>query len=891
MTRRPNPSPYTEPALARWLLALVTPARERQFLLGDMAEEYAWMIERGGSPRDARRWYWAQLRSSFIPGLQRLRPPVPRGSGFIQGPSMNNLANDIRVGLRSLGRRPGFTFIALLTLAVGIGANVAMYTVVRGVLLKPLIYDEPDRVVQLFEQRAHDPALGNVSYPDFHDLAERSRTLEAVAATQGWIPTTIIDDEPLRINGVVVSGNYFDVLGVTPALGRFFLPEEDEIGHDPVLVVSHAFWTRHLGADPAAIGTTLDLLGTAYTIIGVTPPTLEVPRGSIEVWRPRPTWFQVSEQNRTGHNTRPVARLAEGVSLADANAELHRLSEQLEAENPGHVGHRVVAIPIMELMVGDVRTALMVLFAAVGLVLMIACANIANLLLSRATGRQREVAVRTALGAQRSRLVFQFLTESLLLATGGAILGVALAAVGTRALAALASSGLPRTHLITIDASVLAFAAAATVVTALLFGMVPALQGSVVHLAATLKEGARGSSDGVSRRRWRRGLVIGELALAVMLLTGAGLLLKTFANLRTVDVGFESDHVTTARLYPPNVTYPGTEDLTRYYRAVVDRLSRIPGVAYAAAVSFLPMSGGYEGDSIRRDDLPPPAPGERQGAEARAITPEYFRTMGIDLIRGRQFTAADDSMAPPVLIINQALADALFPGEDPLGKRVTIVQVSREIVGLVANVRQFGVQEPLESAMYAPHAQPFVWWIRRRMSVVVKAEGAISGLAPAIRHAVREVDPTVTIRQLESLTALQSRDIATPRFQAQLLTMFAGIALFLAAVGVAAVMGYNVSQRRGEIGVRMALGAERSDVMFLILAEGMKLVLAGLAIGLIGSAVASRLLQTMLFGVSPSDTQTYLTAPAVLALVALVAVMIPAFMASRVDPMEALREE
>jgi putative ABC transport system permease protein len=872
-------------------LALVTPARERPFLLGDMAEEYAWMIERGGSPRDARRWYWAQLRGSFIPGLKRLKPPVPRGSGFMQGPSMNNLRHDVRVGLRSLGRRPGFTAIALLTLAVGIGANVAMYTVVRGVLLKPLSYDEPDRVVHLFERRAQDPALTNVSYPDFHDIAERSQTLEAVAATQGWIPTTIMDDEPLRINGVAVSGNYFDVLGVTPALGRFFLPEEDEIGHAPVVVVSHAFWTNHLAADPAAVGRTLELSSTRYTIIGVTPPSLEVPRGGIEVWQSRPTDFQVSEQNRTGHNMRPVARLAEGVSLVEANAELERLSEQLQAENPEHVGHRVVAVSMMELMVGDVRTALMVLFAAVGLVLMIACANIANLLLSRATGRQREVAVRTALGAQRSRLVYQFLTESLLLATGGAILGVALATVATRVLGSLAASGLPRTQLITIDASVLAFAAASAVITALVFGLVPALQGSVVRLAETLKEGSRGSSDGLSKRRWRRGLVVGELALAVMLLTGGGLLLRTFANLRAVDVGFESDQVTTARLYPPRVTYPEHEDLTRYYRAVVDRLSAIPGVASAAAVSFLPMSGGYEGDGVRRDDRPPPEPGEGQGAEARAVTPEYFRTMGIDLIRGRGFTAADDSTAPLVLIINQALADALFPGEDPLGKRVSIHRVSREIVGIVANVRQFGVQEPIEAGMYAPHAQPFIWWIRRRMSVAVKAEAAIAGLGPVMRQAVRDVDPTVTMRQLESLTALQDRDIAAPRFQAQLLILFAGIALFLAAVGVAAVMGYNVAQRRGEIGVRLALGAERSDVMLLVLAEGMKLVLAGLAIGLVGSAAASRLIRTMLFGVSPSDMQTYLIAPAVLAVVALVAVMIPAFMASRVDPIEALREE
>ena len=303
------------------------------------------------------------------------------------------------------------------------------------------------------------------------------------------------------------------------------------------------------------------------------------------------------------------------------------------------------------------------------------------------------------------------------------------------------------------------------------------------------------------------------------------------------------------------------------------------------------MSGGYEGDAIRRDDRPPPQPGELQGAEARAVTPEYFRTMGIDLIRGRGFTAGDDSAAALVLVINQALADELFPGEDPLGKRVSIFQVSREIVGIVANVRQFGAREPIEPTMYAPHAQPFVWWIRRRMSLAVKAAGAIAGLTPAIRNAVREVDPTVPIRDVQPLAALQERDIATSRFQAQLLILFAGMALFLAAVGVAAVMGYNVAQRRGELGVRMALGAERSDVMFLVLWDGLKLVLAGLAIGLVGSAVASRLLQTMLFGVSPSDTQTYVTAPAVLALVAMLAVVIPALSASRVDPMEALREE
>ena len=804
---------------------------------------------------------------------------------------MTNVLTDVRIGLRALARHPGFTAIALLTLAVGIGANVAMFTVVRGVLLKPLAYDQPERVVHLFERREQEAGMGNVSYPDFHDIAERSRTLEAVAATQGWIPTTIMGEEPLRISGVSVSGNYFGILGVSPAAGRFFLPEEDVIGHQPVVVISHAFWTTHLAADQVAIGSAINLSGTSYTIIGVTPPGLEVPRGTIEMWRSRPLGFQAEEQNRTGHNMRPVARLAEGVSLDDANEELSRITEQLEREHPRHVGHRVFAVPVMEFMVGDVRTSLMALFVAVGLVLLIACANLANLMLSRATERRREVAVRTALGARRSRLVHQFLTESLLLATGGAILGLAVAAVATRAFASFAASGLPRADLIGIDGPVMVFAAGTAVATALLFGLVPAVQGSLVHLGETLKEGSRGSTDGKQKRLWRRGLVIGELALAVMLLTGGGLLLKSFTNVQAVDVGFESDRVMTARLFPSQVTYPGHEDLTRYYRAVVDRLAELPGVTSAAAVSFLPMSGGYEGDAIQRDDRPPPEPGARQGAEARAVTPDYFRSLGIELVAGRVFTAMDDSTAPLVLVINQALADALFPGEDPLGKRVSIFQVSREIVGIVGNVRQFGAQEPIEASMYAPHAQPFVWWIRRRMALVVKATGPVAPLAPALRQALREIDPTVPIRRVEPLAVLRADDVARPRMQAQLSSLFAGIALFLAAVGTAAVMGYNVAQRRGEIGVRMALGAERSDVLRMVLLDGMKLVVLGVAIGLAGWAAAGRLIGAMLFGISPGDLQTYLVAPAVLTIVAMAAVLIPARRASRVDPIEALREE
>jgi len=879
------------PPLAEMLFKMVTPAKERCFVLGDLREEFHRMMMAGSSRRAARRWYWRQLFGSVLPGLRRIMGPRPPGLQPSNGGLVRNFGHDLRLAGRGLARRPLFTAVAATTLAVGIGATVAMFSIVNGVLLTRLGYTQPDRVVHLFSLLVQAEGQLPMSYPDFHDLRERTRTLSEAAAMMGW-GATLFDGEPLRVTGASVSGNYFDVLGVQPAVGRFFLPEEGELGHEPVVVLSHSFWQRRFGGDPGLVGQALELSGISYTVVGVAPHDLEVPWGEVDMWRARPDYFSVTRASRGSHNTWPIARIASGATLDEVNAELAEIAVQLEPEEPAHRGQRFQAVPIMDVMVGSVRPVLIVLLGSVALVLLIACANVANLLLSRATERKREIAVRSSLGAARGQIIAQLLSESVLLAALGGVLGVGIAYVSVDLFVALGTTQIPRASLVHIDRTVLAFALGVSMLTAIVFGLAPAVQASKVDLAQSLREGGRGSTDGAKRRAARHGLVVAEVALCSMLLIGAGLFLKSLNNLTQVETGYSSEDVLTFRLSPIGEQYQEHDDLTRYYQDVIARLSAIPGVTSVGAASFSPLGAGENQEDVTRDDRPLPDPVEIMNAPVRAVTPDYLPTLGISLLRGRQFSDADDVSAPDVAIVSEDLVRQLFPGEDPIGRYVTVdYDRSRRIVGVVEDVRHRGVQEDVRPTIYAPHAQQFIPYVRRAMSVGLKTQIDHRVLADAVRTAVWDVDPTVPVQDYQALAQLVFEDMGGPRFRATLLTTFATLALLLAMIGVAGAVAYSVAQRRSEIGIRMALGARSGTVVGMVMKEGMRQVVLGMALGVGGALALGSVVESMLFDVAPRDPVALVASSMVLTTVAALAIWIPAARAAGVGAFKVLREE
>jgi putative ABC transport system permease protein len=800
------------------------------------------------------------------------------------------MLNDFRYALRQLIKSPSFTFVAIITLALGIGACTAIFSVVNVVLLRPLNYPEPDRIVSIRETNLPQFPVFSVSPPNYLDWEKQTKSYEYLAAYTGADLNLTGDGEPQQLSGLKATAHYFDVYGVKPILGRMWLPEEDAQGKDHVVVLSYHFWQRVFGGAADVVGRSIQLNGEPYTVVGVAQIGFGL-TSKVEAWMPmafKPE--DTANDARGGHYINVVGRLRPGVRVAQARAELELLATQLAKQYPdSNKGWGIFLMPIQDYIVRDVKPVLYTLLGAVGCVLLIACANLANLLLARATARHREISIRAALGASRARLVRQLLTESVVLSLCGGVAGVILARWGLDALLALAPSSLPRISEIHLDSGVLIFSLALSIITGLVFGIAPAWLAARADVNEALKQGARGSTEGGARGRLRSALVVLEVTFALMLLGGAGLLARSFMQLAHVDPGFTPENATLLQLSLPQKKYAMPEQQTAFADALLERVKVLPGVQWAGITHSMPLLGGYV-LTFSIEGRPPIAPSDQPSASYYAVTPDYFRAMGIRLIRGRTFTPRDDAKAPRVAIINEAFARQFFPNEDPIGKRIDIdlgPDAWREIVGIVGDIKQNGPDQATSAQSYEPFAQkPF-----NSIDLVIRTKGAPAALLGALRPAVYSVDkdqPIGTIRPLEEIMAER---IASQRFAMTLLTVFSLVALVIAAVGIYGVMAYSVVQRTGEFGIRMALGAQQGDVLRLVLAQGGKLIGLGLVIGLLATLAASRAMGSMLFNTSAYDPLTLTSITLLLGAVALVACFFPANRATKVNPIEALRTE
>jgi len=810
---------------------------------------------------------------------------------------MDTMWQDIRFGFRTLLRSPATSVVALLTLALGIGANTALFSVVNGVLLEPLPYPEPDELVAVMES---NPGRGFDQFyaapPNFDDWRRQNQAFSALAAAAQRPFNLTGGERPESVRGTQVTPEFFRVVEVQPALGRGFLPEDGRPGAPKVVVLSHGLWQRRFGSDPGILDRQIPIDGESYTVVGIMPPGFSLPSRQ-EIWVPLP-WVFPPEMRGT-HFLLAYGRLKDGVTVEQAQIEMKTIAARLERQYPDtNAGWTVLVTPLHDILVEGVRPALLLLLAAVAFVLLIACANVANLLLARLAVREREIAVRTALGAGRTRLVRQMLTESLVLFVVGGALGILLATWATRALVALYGEGLPREQAIGIDGRVLLFTLFLSLGTGFLFGLAPALSATSGGLFGALKEGGRSLAGGSRGRLARNLLVLGEVAIALVLLVGAGLLLQSFARLRAVDPGFRTEGILTADLALPEQRYADPGRQVAFTRELLDRLRVIPGVQSASTVFPLPLSGYPFVLGFAVEGHPVPPSSEQPSANVRLITPDFFKTMGIPVLKGRPFTLRDDLKSLPVLIVNRTMAERLWPGEDPIGKRITFGSTEgpnvpwQEVVGLVADIHHAGLDQDPGSEAYWPRLQAPV---NGTMSILLRTDVEPAQLAGAVRKAVRSIDSDLPVERVQSLEAVVSEALAGSRFQTVLLGIFAGVALLLAAVGVYGVISYSVAQRTHEIGIRMALGARRPEVLSLVVRQGMALVLAGVGLGL---ALAVLLLwglaervSTYIYGGGVFDPLILVAVPLVLLAVALVANYLPARRATRVDPLVALRSE
>lgn len=798
---------------------------------------------------------------------------------------METLIKDIRYGMRSLLKRPAFTTIAVLTLALGIGLNTAIFSVINAVLLRPLPYAEPGRLLTF---RSNQSAL------DLADLEAQSRMFSSLGGEVKQALDYTAGSEPLQFQTGQVTGGFFETLGVKPERGRVITPDDDKAGGPYVAVLSHALWLRQFGGDQQIVGKTIPLSGNSYTIIGVMPAGFASPRDNTEAWTPVHVSNPLAAKFRGVHFLRTYGRLAAGVSIEQARSEMQVIDKALAAQYPEFNKSRATILqPLQERIVGESRTPLLILFAAVSLVLLIACANFANLLLARAAERDREFVIRAALGAGRWRLMRQLLTESLLVSLIGGMGAAVLAVWGTSALVALKPENLPRLQEIGVDARVLGFTFGISLLTGVIFGLLPAWTAARSGVGEGLKEGGRSATAGSARQRLRSAFVVGELAIALILLVGSGLLIKTIWNLRSVEPGFNPDHLLTMRVELPEARYKDKDPQTRFRMQALSAINSLPGVQ-AAMVSELPLSG----DSLDHDFLvegrPPIAPGDEPSVETRSVMGEYFQTMQIPLRLGRSFAPQDfDPQAQRVGVVNESLVRQFFPNEDPLGKRVRWARDQEvrwmTIIGVVGDVKHFGLDLPEQPALYSPYPQADPW--KRWMTFVARTQGSPEAMGQPIKQQIWKADAQLPVTKVQSMNEVASGSFAARRFNMLLLAIFAGLALVLAAVGIYGVMSYAVTQRTQEIGIRMALGARGIDVLTLILRNGLALTLSGVAIGISGALALTRLLRTLLFGVAPTDAFTFVAVSAALIIVALLACYLPARRATKVDPLVALRYE
>jgi putative ABC transport system permease protein len=805
---------------------------------------------------------------------------------------MQSFWQDLRYGARMLLKKPGFTLIAVITLSLGIGANTAIFSVVNGVLWSALPYPQPEQLAMVWMDNRRQGIREDItSYPNFQDWRDQNKTFQGMAGVRERNVNLTGVGEPEEIRAASVSVNFFQLMGVNPARGRGFSAEEEQPGKDRIVVLSHGLWQRRFGGDPGILNKNISLNGESHVVAGVAPPGFQFPEKT-EIWAP----LAPNEQMRAARSIfwlPVVGRLKPGVTRAQAQAEMDLIGKQLEHQYPDiNAGYGVNVVPLMEQTVGSIRRSLLVLFGAVLFVLLIACANVANLLLARAATRQREVAVRAALGAGRWRIVRQLLTESLLLAGVGGALGVFLAWWGLQLLLDLSPANIPRLENILLDGRALGFTLGLSLLTGLIFGLAPALQTSQLELSETLKEGGRGGAGSPRAQRIRGVFIVAEVALTLALLVGAGLLIRSFWRLQQVDPGFETDRILTMRLTLPRSKYPEGAQVASFYERLQERLSALPGVEAASATSgiLLPMVTNSSNFTIENK---PQDPREQQlDLPYNAVMPNYFQTMGVQLLSGRAFTAQDARDKPQVAIVNETFVKRYFPNEDPVGRRFTFGDANDNpqwitIVGVVRDSKRQGLDQPIRMESWLPHAQTQP----RRMEVVLRAAGDPLALSQAAREVVRSLDRDLPIPKMETVERILSENVAQRRLNMLLLGLFALVALILAMVGIYGVMSYAVTQRTNEIGIRMAMGAQTSDVIRLVLKQGMKLALAGVAIGLVATLALTRLMASLLFGVSATDPITFAAIAALLTGVALVACWIPARRAAKVDPMIALRYE
>ena len=810
---------------------------------------------------------------------------------------MSHLWQDIRYALRSLLKSPAFTLVALLTLALGIGANSAIFSVVNGVLLRPLPYPDPDRLVVIRETYAGG-LTGSVSGPNFVDWREQTHAFQHMAASRGITLSLLGVGEPEAIAAAMVSSDFFGTLGVSPILGRGLRPGEDQ-GQGPVAVIAEGLWRERFGADRGILGRSVNLSGRPYTIVGVAPASLTYP-GRPRIWIPL-SYGLGRSAIRESHSYDVIARLAPSATMATAQADVEAITRALaEAYPEAMAGRGATVIPMTEDTVGAVRPALLLLSGAVLLVLLIACANVANLFLVRASTRQRELALRAALGASRWRLARQALAESVLMAAAGGALGLLLASWSVQGLLALGPRGVPRLTEIGIDGRVLGFTLVVSVVVGIGFGLVPALVASAHAPGDALQSEGRGASGGRQRNRFRSGLVVAQIALALVLLVGSALLIVSVRRLAGVDPGFRPEGAVSFEFNVPSAKYLNADTQRAFIGRVLDRLEKIPGVSRAGSVFYLPLSNGQSSGDVSVQGEPPTAPGRERYAGYRIVMGEYLESMDIALRRGRSLDPHDAAGAGLVAVVNEAFAREFFPGRDPIGQRITFGDGLddaqwREIVGVVADVRHAGLARPADPEVYvpAPQIDDDVWsvFVPSPISFVVRSSVPPGTIAAAIKDAVREVDAEQPISQLRPVGELITDAMARYRFSMLLLTIFGGLALCLSVVGVYGLMAYSVSQRTRELGIRLALGARAAEVCGMVLRQGLIMAVVGIALGLVGALALTRLLTTQLFGVSPTDPAVIATMAATLAVVSLIACLIPAVRATRVDPMVALRSE
>jgi putative ABC transport system permease protein len=808
---------------------------------------------------------------------------------------MANVWQDLRYAFRLLAKSPGFTVLAVITLGLGIGANTAIFTVVNAVLLRPLEFRDPSRLV-IAAEKSNFPTI-STSYQNYVDWRDQSHSFESLEATRGATITLTGDGEPERLNVRMATAPIFPLLGVNAVLGRTFLAEEDRAGGAPVVLLSHGLWQRRFGGSRGVIGKPVTLDSQPYTVVGVLPSGFELLQPA-DVFLPFTPWAKSLPDDRNWHpGIIVIGRLKEGVSREQARTEMVAITKRLEEQYPLYnTGTSADVVGLQEQLVKNVRPALLLLLGAVAAVLLIACVNIANLLLARAASRGREVAIRTSLGASRWRVTRQLLTESILLSLGGGIFGLLLANAALGPLVKLSATTLPAVFTVGLDRWVLVFTLGVALLTGLLFGIVPALRTAKLDLRETLNEGSRGSTAGPGQHRIRGALVATEIALAMLLLVGAGLLLRSFSRLQDVPPGFQADHLFVADIPLSQTAYAKPEQRYEFFDRLVERARSLPGVRSAGAASFLPVSGGGSVIHFNIVGKPPKSPHDFIAAGYRAVTPKYFETLGMPLEQGRFFTAADNDKAPAVVVINATMARTFFPGENPLGKHLQLGATfepdvpAMEVVGVVGDVRQ-GLGVDPQTEMYLPYRQADKLLPVFQLSMVLRTAADPLLQASALRSALAEIDPNQPLVKVRTMEENMAATVAQPRFRTWLIGIFAAVALVLAGVGVYGVMSYTVTQRTNEIGIRVALGAQPEDVFRIVVGEGLRLALLGVSAGIVAALALTRLLQSFLFGISAYDPLTFGGVALLLTLVALAACFFPAHRATLVDPMIALRYE